>query len=103
MHFKDYTEALAGDIIGFRVKGLTVREAYSCDLVFNENSMQSIKNAETLRVKILMMNKDTKIKVGSDFILFSYTLNTPVKIIKIEYLVDEANRILEKEHLLLFE
>ena len=97
MHCKDYTEALAGDIIGFNVKGLTIHQAYSCDLVFNENSMQSIKNAETLRVKILMMNKDTKIKVGSDFILFSYTLNTPVKIIKIEYLVDEANRILEKE------
>jgi elongation factor 1-alpha len=55
MHCKDYTEALAGDIIGFNVKGLTIHQAYSCDLVFNENSMQSIKNAETLRVKILMM------------------------------------------------
>ena len=43
------------------------------------------------------VNKDTKIKVGSTFTLFSYTLNTPIKIIKIEYLVDEANKILEKD------
>ena len=97
MHNYDYNETLAGDIIGFNVKGFSVRDVYSCNSVFTENSMKSVKNAETLRVKILMMNKNTIIKIGSVFTLFSYTLNTPIKIIKIEYLVDEANRILEKE------
>ena len=97
MHFKDYNETLAGDIISFNIKGITYRDVYFFNLVFTENSMKSVKNAETLRVKILMMNKNAKIKVGSYFTLFSYTLNTPIKIIKIEYLVDEINRILEKE------
>ena len=97
MHCKDYNETLAGDIVGVNVKGISIRHVYSCNLVFTENSMKFVKNPETLRVKILMMNKDTKIKVGSTFTLFSYTLNTPIKIIKIEYLVDEANKILEKD------
>ena len=44
-----------------------------------------------------MVNKNTKIKVGFVFNLFSYTLNTLIKIKKIEYLVDGGNRILEKE------
>jgi len=79
---------------------LTPTDACSCNLAFTENSIKYLNNAETLRIKILMMNKNIKIKVGSEFsnfTLFSYTLNTPIKVIKTEYLVDEANRILEKE------
>ena len=97
MYENNYNEALAGDIIGFNIKGLYLADVYSCNLVFTENSIKYDKNAETLRVKILMMNKNTKIKVGHDFTLFSYTLNIPIRIIKIEYLVDETNKILEKE------
>ena len=97
MYCKDYNETLAGDIIGFNIKGIKIRDIYYYNLVFTENSMKSAKKAETLRVKIFMMNKNTKIKVGSVFNLFSYTLNTLIKIKKIEYLVDGANRILEKE------
>ena len=97
MYENNYNEALAGDIIGFNIKGFTKADVYSCNLVFTENSIKYDKNAETLRVKILMMNKNTKIKVGQDFTLFSYTLNILIKIIKIEYLVDETNKILEKE------
>ena len=97
MYYKNYTESLAGDIVGFNLSLLMRVEASSCNLVFTENSMKYLKKAETLRVKILMMNKNIKIKVGSNFYLFSYTLSTPIKVIKIEYLVDDANRILEKE------
>jgi len=92
-----YNEALAGDIIGVNIKGFPLEEVYACNLVFTENSIKYDKNAEILRVKILMMNKNAKIKVGNDITLFSYTLNIPIKIMKIEYLVDEANKILEIE------
>ena len=44
-----------------------------------------------------MINKKATMRVGSDLKLFCYTLNEPVKIVKIEYLIDETNKIIEKE------
>ena len=89
-------EAFAGDIIGLNTKG-AIRDIYFTYLVFDEKLMTKFKIAKNLRVKILMINKDTKLKIGSVLTLFCYTLNVPIKIIKIEYLVDETNKILEKE------
>ena len=89
-------EAFAGDIIGFNTGG-AIRDIYFTYLVFDEKLMTKFKIAKNLRVKILMINKDTKLKIGSVLTLFCYTLNVPIKIIKIEYLVDETNKILEKE------
>ena len=44
-----------------------------------------------------MINKKIRLSNNSHLVLFCYTLNVPIKIEKIEYLVDEANKILEKE------
>lgn len=89
-------KAIAGDIIGFNVN-LTKLEALSCKLAFEKSEMDFIKKADNLRVKILLINKKVTLKIGSDLTLFCYTLNIPIKIAKIEYIVDEANKILEKE------
>ena len=96
MNHKICDEAFAGDIIGFTIGG-AIRDIYFTYLVFDEKLMTKFKIAKNLRVKILMINKDTKLKIGSVLTLFCYTLNVPIKIIKIEYLVDETNKILEKE------
>ena len=63
-----------------------MNEAFSRDtyLVFDEKPMRKFKISEILRVKILMINKDTKLKIGSVLTLFCYTVNVPIKIIKIE-------------------
>ena len=96
MNHKICDEAFAGDIIGFTIGG-AIRDIYFTYLVFDEKLMTKFKIAKNLRVKILMINKDTKLKIASVLTLFRYTLNVPIKIIKIEYLVDETNKILEKE------
>ena len=44
-----------------------------------------------------MINKKIALRIGSIFTLFCSNLNVPIKITKIEYIVDEANKILVKE------
>ena len=97
IHNNQIDEAIAGDIIGFNIKGVSKYVARKCRLVFTENEKNNLKNANNLRVKILMINKKATLRVGSDLRLFCYTLNEPVKILKIEYLIDGANKIIEKD------
>ena len=97
IHNHPFNEAIAGDIIGFNLKRIKHKKYIKCNLVFNENILDCIKFAYNLRVKILMINEKIKLRICSDLVLFSYTLYAPIKIAKIEYLVDEANKILEKE------
>jgi len=96
IHDNKYNEAFIGDIIDFNIKGKKENVACYFNLVFNESSMTNI-SADNLRVKILMINKNTKLRIGSTLTLFCYNLYVPIKIIKIEYLVDEENKIFEKE------
>jgi len=96
IHNHRINEAIAGDIIGFTLKGIGITHA-KCSLAFDEKIMNCIENAYNLRVKILLINKKIRLNNNSDLVLFCYTLNVPIKIEKIEYLVDEANKILEKE------
>ena len=44
-----------------------------------------------------MLNKKAHLRKGYTLALFSYSLNAPVNIEKIEYLVDGANRIIKKD------
>ena len=91
-------EAIAGDIISINIKGVTVYDIkHNIFLVCENIAMNYIKQAENLRVKVLIINKKTTIKVGSTFHFFCYTLNAPIKVAKIEYLVDGANKILKEE------
>ena len=92
-------EVIAGDIIGSNIKRIPVNILRRDNdfLAFEENAMNNIKKAENLRVKILMIKKKATLKVGSAFQFFCYTLNAPIKVVKIEYLINEANKILEKE------
>ena len=99
MHNIPVNEAVAGDIIGFNIKGISINfiRHNITNLVFEDNVMNYLKKAENLRVKIFMINKKATLKVGSAFHFFCYTLNAPIKVAKIEYLTDETNKILEKE------
>ena len=91
-------EAIAGDIISINIKGVTVYDIkHNIFLVCENIAMNYIKQAENLRVKVLIINQKTTIKVGSTFHFFCYTLNAPIKVAKIEYLVDGANKILKEE------
>ena len=91
-------EAIAGDIISINIKGVTVYDIkHNIFLVCENIAMNYIKQAENLRVKVLIINQKTTIKVGSTFHFFCYTLNAPIKVAKIEYLVDGANKILQEE------
>ena len=95
---KDVNEAIAGDLIGFNVRNIRYHEGRLCHLVFEENMTDFIKNnADNLRIKIMMINKKSTLRIGSDLTLYSYTINVPIKITKIEYLVDGADKILEEE------
>ena len=97
VHNSPIEEAVAGDIIGFNIKRISRWDIRDTKLVYTENNMDSIKKADNLRVKILIINKKVTIRIGSTFTFFCYTLNVPIKIIKIEYLIDGANKILGKE------
>ena len=95
---KDVNEAIAGDLIGFNVRNIRYYEGRLCHLVFIENMTDFIKNdADNLRIKIMMINKKSTLRIGSDLTLYSYTINVPIKITKIEYLVDGVDKILEEE------
>ena len=60
--------------------------------------MDCVKNnADNLRIKILMIHKKSTLKIGSNLTLYSYSLRVPIKIKKIEYLIDGSDKILEKE------
>ena len=97
IHHQKVEEAIAGDIIGFLAKGFTKLDALSCKLCCKENEMNNIRKANNLRVKILIINKKVTLRIGSSFSFFCYTLNKPVKIVKIEYDMDETNKIFEKD------
>ena len=98
IHCNNVNEAIAGDLIGFNVRNIWLYDAKLFSLVFEENAMDCIKNnADNLRIKILMINKKATLRIGSDLILYSYTLNVPIKITKLEYIVDRVDKILKKE------
>jgi elongation factor 1-alpha len=97
IHNEQYDEAFAGDIIGVNINRVSVRDLHFTYLVFTENSITNIKNANNLRVEILMIDKNRKLRIRSALTLFCYTFNVPIKIIKIEYIVDKTNKILVKE------
>ena len=44
-----------------------------------------------------MLNKNITLKVGSDICMFCYTLMVSVKIRRIEYIIGDTNKIMEKE------
>ena len=50
-------KAIAGDIIGFNIKEILLKEALSTKLAFEESEINFIKNADSLRVKIFLINK----------------------------------------------
>ena len=95
--YKPINEAIAGDIIGFKITGSYCMNVKHCNLVFEASDMNNIKNCDNLRVKILVVNKKATLKIGNVLTLFCYTLNVPIKIVKLEYIVDDVNKIIEKE------
>ena len=97
IYYKQINEAIAGDIIGLNLRGINRWDSEAFDLIVQENIINNIKNAANLRVKILLLNKKATLRIGSVYNLFSYNISVPIKVEKIEYLVDEANKILEKE------
>ena len=107
-------EAVAGDIISFQSKealGLDVHLAFNetknIKLLFPECPVESLYIDKlnqikyipkiSFRAKIFMVNKKVALKNGYTLTFFSYSLNIPVNIEKIEYLIDGSNRILKKE------
>ena len=94
-------EAISGDIIGFHVKGISESDIkHSSRLMSTENYFEHIKNVKNMRVKILIVNEYYKyipLKVGDCLTLYSYTSNILIQIENIEYLVDQEDKILEKE------
>ena len=98
IHLKNVNEAIAGDLIGFHSRDIYSFEAKLSSLVFEVNAMDCVKNnADNLRIKILMIHKKSTLKIGSNLTLYSYSLRVPIKIKKIEYLIDGSDKILEKE------
>ena len=97
MFHKLINEGIPGDIIGFKIRGVTRMNVKDCNLVFEESDINNIENCDNLRIKILIVNKKTTLKIDRVLTLFSYTLNVPIKIVKIEYIVDEVNKIIEKD------
>ena len=89
--------AVSGDIIGFYIGTIIYYEAKLCELAFAQNQIDCVKDADNLRVKILKINKKVTLRIDSDLTLFSYTLNVPIKIKKIEYIIDKSNKILQKK------
>ena len=71
IHNHQVNEAIAGDIISINIKGVTVYDIkHNIFLVCENIAMNNIKQAENLRVKVLIINKKTNIKVGSNFHFF---------------------------------
>ena len=97
IHHRTVEEAIIGDIIGFRIKGYTKKDGNLMKLAFEENNTGNLQRANTLRVKIFIMNDNATLRVGSSFMFFCYTLNLPVKIVKMEYILDETDKIIEKD------
>ena len=96
-------KAVAGDVVGLNVSRLTIRDLKDCRIAFRFNfNMDNLcpiiisENADNLRIKIFVVHKNTHVRVGSDLTLFCYTTRVNVRILKIEYIVDRANKILEK-------
>ena len=98
IHHRQVDEAIAGDIVSILEKKQCAKNFKNRWLVFNYNDkiIQNFKIVDNLRVKILMINKKVTLRIGSDLNLFCYTASVPVRIVKIEYIIDEANKILEK-------
>ena len=98
IHNRQVDEAVPGDIVSFHLKGLTISDVGDCRLAldFYNITTKNWKDADNFRVKILMINKNITLRIGSDLNLFCYTASIPVRIVKIEYIVDQANKILEK-------
>ena len=101
-------EAVAGDIISFQLKvHLAFNETKNIKLLFPEwpedllyiDKFKQIKYTpkKSFRAKIFMVNKKAALKNGYTLTFFCYSLNLPINIKKIEYLVDGANKILKKE------
>ena len=97
IHHRTVEEAIIGDIIGFRIKGYTKKDGNLMKLAFEENNTGNLQRANTLRVKIFIMNDNATLRVGSSFMFFCYTLNLPVKIVKMAYILDETDKIIEKD------
>ena len=98
IHHRQVDEAIAGDIVSILEKKQCAKNFKNRWLVFNYNDkiIQNFKIVDNLRVKILMINKKVTLRIGSDLNLFCYTASVPVRIVKIEYIIDEANKILDK-------
>ena len=98
IHHRQVDEAIAGDIVSILEKKQCAKNFKNRWLVFNYNDkiIKNFKIVDNLRVKILMINKKVTLRVGSDLNLFCYTASVPVRIVKIEYIIDEANKILDK-------
>ena len=110
-------QAVAGDIISFHIKDSNIQIGKLCNLAFTETENMNIlfpdwpskhlftKNLKQInyfrknsfRAKIFMLNRKASLKLGYTLTLFCYSINFPVNISKLEYLVDGANRILQKE------
>jgi elongation factor 1-alpha len=113
-------KAVAGDIISLHIKGIIYPEAKLCNLAYYSliNSFGLLSQEGTLapkpqvsklqkkvvqtlyislKAKIFMLNKKARLRSGYTLTLFSYSLNAPINIEKIEYLVDGANKILKKD------
>ena len=118
MYDKKLDKAVAGDIVSLHIKGIIYIEAKFCNLAYYslKNSFGLLSQEDTLassqyilkknyfeiyyislKAKIFMLNKKALLRKGYTLTLFSYSLNAPVNIEKIEYLVDGANRILKKD------
>jgi len=106
---KKVDQAVAGDIISLHIKYINYRDAKLCNLAYSQsiNSFGNLSQKEllqkfpiskyiSLRAKIFMLDKKTHLRKGYTLTLFSYSLNAPINIEKIEYLVDGGNRIIKE-------
>ena len=104
INYRSVDKAVAGDVVGLNVSRLTRKDLKGCRIafrfifgVYNLHSIIVSENADNLRIKIFVVHKNRNVRVGSDLTLFCYTTHVNVRILKIEYIIDRANKILEKE------
>ncbi len=97
-------KAVAGDVVGLNVPRVTWLDLKDCRIAFrfkfdvhNGGPIIVSENADNLRIKLFVVHKNKNVKVGSDLTLFCYTTHVNVRILKIEYIIDGANKILEKD------
>ncbi|MEM0379221.1 MAG: translation elongation factor EF-1 subunit alpha [Nanopusillaceae archaeon] len=87
MHHQDLEEAIAGDNIGFNVKGIEKQDIGRGDLVGKLNE-QLPKLVEELTARIFILWHPSAVAVGYSPVLHIHTASVPVKIVEIVAKID---------------